>query len=332
MSSLVYVSDDEPGIERRGRGPFQYVRQTTGAEVRRRADLGRIDALAIPPAWADVWICSDPRGHLQATGRDSRGRKQYRYHAAYRRRRDRVKFDQLVPFGEVVGSIRSRVDEDLRRRTITQERVVAAVVSLLDQTYVRVGNPEYAKANRSYGLTTLRCPHVDVEGNTLRMRFAGKGGKRIDVACCDPRLARIVRRCQELPGQLLFQYLDGDEHPVPITSSDVNEYLREVSGIDATAKVFRTWAATTLAATELGIRPSPTTTREAAAAIRDALAPVAERLGNTVAVCRSSYVHPEVFHAFESGRLERMWAGRPARAARGLTAEERRVLRLLRSS
>ncbi len=197
---LSYVSDEEPGISRHGRKRFRYVRQTTGREVRDELELARIKSLAVPPAWTDVWICTDPAGHLQATGRDARGRKQYRYHASFRSRRERRKFDQLSAFGHALGKLRAQIDADLRSSQLGRKRLLAAVVSLLDLTYIRIGNAEYARDNRSFGLTTLRCSHLDLEGSKLRLRFPGKGGHRFDVECCDPRLARVVRRCQELPG------------------------------------------------------------------------------------------------------------------------------------
>ena len=325
---LRFISDDEPGIARRGVTRFHYVDEASGAPVSDPAVLERIRSIAVPPAWHDVWISADPEGHIQATGRDAKNRKQYRYHADFRRRRDRRKFHQLVPFGAALGSLRSSLDHDLRRATLGRERVVAAVVSLLERTYVRVGNESYAKSNKSYGLTTLRCTHADLDGSRLRLRFTGKGGKQVDVTCCDPRLARVVRRCQELPGQLLFQYLDGDE-PARVTSSDVNDYLRRVTGIDATAKTFRTWGGTLLAAQQLVDLDAPTSPRAAASAIKEALEPVSAQLGNTIAVCRASYVHPKVLSLFETGQLTSCWDAGPKRDAAGLHADERRLLHVL---
>ena len=328
-SRLAYVTDDEPGIARHGRTRFRYIRQATGREVRSDADLARIRALAVPPAWTDVWICADPGGHIQATGRDARGRKQYRYHAAFRSRRERRKFDQLPAFGRALGGLRKQIDDDLRSPQLSRERLLAAMVSLLDLTYVRIGNAEYARDNKSYGLTTLRCSHLDVEGSRLRLRFPGKGGRRFDVECCDPRLARVVRRCQELPGQRLFQYLDDEGAPTPITSTDVNDYLRGATDIDVTAKTFRTWGASLLAAEELVAIDPPNSARGAGAAINAALVAVADRLGNTVAVCRNSYVHPAVLSEFEQGTIHDRWFEGPKRAASGLTASERRLLAIL---
>ena len=330
MPALVHVSDDEPGIERHGRARFNYVRQTNRKPVRSGRDLERIKALAIPPAWTDVWICADPNGHIQATGRDARGRKQYRYHEAYRRRRERRKFDQLVPFGESLPELRAAVDRDLRRGQLGRERVLAAVVSLLELTYVRVGNEAYARDNHSYGLTTLKCSHVDVEGSQLNMHFRGKGGKWIDVSCCDARLARVVRRCQELPGQQLFQYEDDERAVAHITSTDVNDYLREIIGLDATAKTFRTWGATLMAAEHLAALDPPESEREATRAANEVLRDVAATLGNTLAVCRASYVHPVVLESFERGALHDAWHKGPARARNRVTASERRLLRVLR--
>jgi DNA topoisomerase-1 len=326
---IVHVSDDELGIARRGRTRFRYVRESTGAAVRSPETLDRIRALAVPPAWTDVWICSDPAGHLQATGRDARGRKQYRYHPAFRNRRERRKFDQLPTFGHGLSRLRRRVDADLRSADLGRARVLAAVVSLLDLTYVRVGNESYARDNRSFGLTTLRCSHLDLDGNRLRLRFPGKAGRRFHVTCCDARLARVARRCQELPGQLLFQYLDDDDRVTPITSTDVNEYLRTTTDHDATAKTFRTWGATLLAARILATLEPPSTDRAASIAVNDALQTVAGRLGNSVAVCRSSYVHPTVLCQFADGTLPVKWEAGPRRGASRLSADERKVLALL---
>ena len=329
MPALVHVSDDEPGIERIGRSRFQYVRQTNRKPVRSGQDLERIKTLAIPPAWTDVWICADPNGHIQATGRDARGRKQYRYHPAFRRRRERRKFDQLVPFGESLGNLRTALDRDLRHSQLGRERVLAAVVSLLELTYVRVGNEAYARENRSYGLTTLKCSHVDVEGSRLKMHFRGKGGKWLDVSCCDARLARVVRRCQELPGQQLFQYEDTDGALAHVTSTDVNDYLRAITGLDATAKTFRTWGATLMAAEHLANLDPPESQRKATLVANDVLRDVASQLGNTLAVCRASYVHPVVLESFERGTLQDSWHEGPTRARNRVTAPERKLLRVL---
>ena len=332
MPALVHVSDDEPGIERHGRSRFTYVRQTNRTPVRSGQDLERIKTLAIPPAWTDVWICADPSGHIQATGRDARGRKQYRYHAGFRSRREQAKFKSLAEFGAALGALRRQVDRDLGGNALTRERVLAAVVSLLDQTYVRVGNEGYARDNKTFGLTTLRCRHVDVQGQRLRLKFTGKGGKAFDVSCCDPRLARVIRRCQDLPGQLLFQYENGDGKPSAISSNDLNDYLRVATGLDATAKTFRTWGASVMAADALAALPAPASAREFGALVNEALRPVAEKLGNTVSVCRSSYVHPVVLQAFEAGTLADAWAAGPARAGGGLSADERKLLALLQGS
>ena len=329
MSSLVHVSDDEPGIARQGHSRFRYVRETSRKPVRNDRELARIRALAIPPAWTDVWICADPNGHIQATGRDARGRKQYRYHAADRRRRDRRKFDQLVPFGTSLGGLRVAIDRDLRRPQLDRQRVLAAIVSLLEQTYIRIGNEAYARENQSFGLTTLRSSHVDVDGTHLRLHFRGKGGKWTDVSCCDARLARVVRRCQELPGQHLFQYEDADGTVAHVTSTDVNDYLREITGLDATAKTFRTWGATLMAAELLAAVQPPASAQAATRVANDILRDVAAELGNTLAVCRASYVHPVVLDSFESGTLHTVWQEGPARSRKRVTAPERKLLRLL---
>ena len=325
---ISFVRDDAPGIRRHGRRRFRYV-DARGREVPAKVKA-RIDSLAIPPAWSDVWICPDPGGHIQATGRDARGRKQYRYHTAFRNRRERVKFRSLVPFGDALGDLRARIDTDLRSPSLSRERVVAAVAALLDQTYVRVGNEGYARTNKTFGLTTLRCRHVDVSGERVRFRFAGKGGKPVDVTCCDARLARVVRRCHELPGQLLFQYEDSDGTPSAVSSGDLNDYLRDATGLDATAKTFRTWGASLLAARRLAVVEAPSSAAEFGRVVNAELTPVAQVLGNTVAVCRSSYVHPTILDSFEKGTLGAAWLDGPSRGGKGLSADERRLLHLLR--
>ncbi len=332
VTALIHVSDDEPGIARRGRSRFRYVDLATQTEVRDPEVLDRIRALAIPPAWTNVWICSDPYGHIQATGRDARGRKQYRYHAVFRQKRERRKFSQLVPFGESLSGLRKAVDADLRRRSLERERVLAAVIGLLERTYVRVGNEAYARTNRSFGLTTLRCKHVDVEGSRLRLQFNAKGGKWMDVSCCDARLARVVRRCQELPGQALFQYIDESGEVARVSSTDVNEYIREVSGFDATAKTFRTWGATLMAAQLLSSVEPPASERATKAAINESIRSVADRLGNTPAVCKASYVHPVILSSFERGTLPELWTAGPTRARNHVSADERRLLHVLEAA
>lgn len=328
-NTISYVRDDQPGIARRGTKRFRYV-DASGREVT-QAERERIDALAIPPAWTHVWICPDPSGHIQATGRDARGRKQYRYHAAFRSRREKAKFRDLVPFGEALGKLRTRVDADLRQPQLSRERVVAAVLSLMEQTYVRVGNHGYARENKTYGLTTLRVHHVEVTGGHLHLNFVGKGGKAVEVTCCDARLARVVRRCQDLPGQHLFQYVNDDGEPSVVSSNDVNDYLRESTGLDATAKTFRTWGASLLGAQSLLAFDPPTSPTEFGRSVNEALKPVAQTLGNTVTVCRNSYVHPVVLTRFQDGSLAERWAAGPSRAASGLSADERRLLAVLRS-
>ena len=252
-AGLRYVNDDDPGISRVRRGrAFRYL-DSDGEPVSDPATLERIAALAIPPAWKDVWICPSPDGHIQATGRDARKRKQYRYHARWREVRDAGKYERTISFGQALPRLRRRVERDLRRRGLAREKVVATVVRLLDTTLLRVGNEEYARDNRTYGLTTLRDRHGRIRGGTLRLSFRGKGGKRHEVSLHDRRLARIVRRCQDLPGQRLFQYVNGDGQPQPIDSDDVNEYIRQAAGGDFSARDFRTWAGTCLLYTS----PSP---------------------------------------------------------------------------
>jgi DNA topoisomerase-1 len=300
-AGLRYVTDNEPGISRRraGRG-FVYL-QPGGRRVKDRATLDWIRSLAIPPAWTDVWICSSRRGHLQATGRDARGRKQYRYHPSWRAQRDTVKYDRMIAFGKALPRMRRRVSRDLRRTGLPRERVLAAVVRLLEKTGVRVGNEEYARDNKSFGLTTLRDRHATVGSKRIRFRFRSKGGKEGEVEVSDARLARIVGRCQDLPGQELFAYLDEEGEVRPIGSADVNDYIREISGHDFTAKDFRTWAATVMAARALARGESPADEAGAKRDVVRAVARVAEWLGNTPAVSRKSYVDPTVIDAYVEG-------------------------------
>ena len=330
-AGLRYSTDARPGIERRrqGRG-FRYV-DPDGKPIRDPAVLERIRALVIPPAWTDVWICVEADGHLQATGRDARGRKQYRYHSRFRTLRERAKFDRLIAFARVLPRIRRRVNRDLSGRRLSREKVLAAVVRLLELSLIRVGNDEYARLNRSFGLATMRDHHARVSGESVRFRFRGKSGRDHEVDVRDRRLAALVKRCQELPGQELFQYLDQDGEPVDVRSDDVNAYLREISGADVTTKDFRIWAATVLAFRALSGSEPPETE---AAVRRNVLAAVrvsAGRLGNTPAVARSSYVHPAVLTAYAEGELPTLRRS----GASGLTtttvdaAAENAVLRLL---
>ena len=329
VPALRYVDDLEPGLHRirRGRG-FEY-RDPRG-RAPGDAAVERIRRLAIPPAWDDVWICADADGHIQATGRDARGRKQYRYHADWRAFRDRVKFDKLVPFGTALPDIRRTVEADLRLAGLPRPKVIATVVRLLETTLVRVGNEEYARANRTFGLTTLRHHHVAVGTGEVSFRFKGKGGRTHEVVSTDARVGRIVSRCQELPGQRLFQYVDGDEVR-EVQSHDVNEYLRETSGIDVTAKDYRTWTATLHAASGLAHLDVPESEKERTAVVRSVVEETADALGNTPTVCRASYIHPLVFDAFADGALQERWAEPAPRAPARLVADERRLLAMLRA-
>ena len=330
--SLVRSSDDEPGIRRRGTKRFTYLDEVTGREVRGRAVVDRIQGLVIPPAWTDVWICREANGHIQATGRDARGRKQYRYHHEFRARREAEKFADLLPFGEALGPLRKQVRLDLRRPAWDGDRVLGLVLALLDTTLVRVGNEGYARENGSYGLTTLRNRHLKGSARRPTLRFVGKGGLEHEVPIEDPALARLVRRCHQLPGHRLFQWEDDDGILHPVRSDDVNGRLRELTGLDVTAKSFRTWGATTTAAAALAVVDPPGSEREAKRTIVEAVDEVAEALGNTRAVARSSYVAPVVLTAYESGQLQGWWAKGPSRAAGGLDADERRLLSVLRKA
>jgi DNA topoisomerase-1 len=327
------VSDEAPGIERlkSGKG-FRY--RQAGKTVRDAATLGRIRSLAIPPAWTKVWICPLENGHLQATGRDARGRKQYRYHPRWRSVRDETKYHRMIPFARALPKIRARVEADLALPGLPREKVLATVVQLLESTLIRVGNEEYARANGSYGLTTLRDHHVDVKGSKLRFEFRGKSGKRHTVEVGDRRLARIIEKMQSLPGHELFQYLDDEGATHSVGSEEVNEYLREVSGDEFTAKDFRTWAGTVLAALALkkvieerGERP--TTARLAKKDLVRAVELVSRALGNTPAVCKKCYVHPAVINGYVAGTLAE---GLARRVACDLGESEASVLALLERS
>jgi DNA topoisomerase I len=333
-AGLRYVTDTMPGIRRRraGRG-FTYI----GPDGDRITDDDRIAwirGLAIPPAWTDVWISPIRRGHLQATGRDARGRKQYRYHPRWREVRDGAKYGRLVDFARALPRIRRRTDRDLRRRGVPREKVLALVVRLLEATLIRVGNDEYARENRSYGLSTMRDRHVEIRGATLRFTFRGKGGKEHDIDVRDERLARIVRQVQELPGQTLFQYRDADGVRREVTSEDVNAYLREISGDDFTAKDFRTWAGTVAAAMALEEFTQIDDEAGRKRAIVRAIEAVAEQLGNTPTVCRACYVHPDVLDAYLDGSFVDALSRRARGAGRGahaLRAPEAAVLGLLQA-
>jgi DNA topoisomerase-1 len=300
LAGLQYVSETGPGIRRRraGRG-FCYL--NGHGPVRDLQTLARIRALAIPPAWTDTWICPAANGHIQAVGRDARGRKQYRYHARWREARDETKYTRMLAFAQALPRIRARVERDLRRRGLPRERVLATIVRLLETTLVRVGNEEYARANKSFGLTTLRDRHVDVRGAEVRFQFRGKSGKEHSVGVRDPRMARIVRQLQDLPGQEIFQYLDDDGARRGVDSGEVNAYLREISGDDFTAKDFRTWAGTVLCAVALAALREFKSAREAKRNITRAIEQVAARLGNTPTISRKCYVHPAVLEAYRAG-------------------------------
>ena len=303
-AGLSYVTDARPGIKRTGTpGKFRYL-DAAGRMVRDPAVLERIRTLVIPPAWTDVWICASANGHLQATGRDARGRKQYRYHPRWRTTRDANKFEQMKEFVHALPAIRKKVREHLKLPGLPREKILAAIVRLLETTLIRVGNEKYARENGSYGLTTMRNRHVRIRGQRLQFDFRGKSGQQHHIELSDARLAAIVRRCRELPGYELFQYIDEEGQPHILTSTDVNEYLSSISAGGAyTAKDFRTWAGTVLAALALQGREPPAVESHAKKSIADAVRAVAARLGNTPAICRKCYVHPGVIDAYRQGRL-----------------------------
>ena len=331
-ASLSYVSDAEPGIRRlrKGKG-FSY----SGPDGRAvdKTTLARVKAIVIPPAWTDVWISPDPDGHIQATGRDQRGRKQYRYHPRWTEERDGVKYSSLVAFAHRLPALRRQIDADLRRHGLPLQRVVASVVWLLDNTMIRIGNAAYARDNKSFGLTTLRDRHVEITGSNLRFAFKGKSGKEWRLKLADRRIAKVVRGAQDLPGQTLFQYLDEDGDRRPLCSEDVNRYIREALGAEFSSKHFRTWGGTIHAASLFAETELPESKAQQKRVINSIVDKVAERLGNTRAVCRRCYIHPLVLEAWAEGRLldEMAQASKHKRLISGLDEEETLVLRWLQA-
>lgn len=330
-AGLIYVCDDRPGIRRVGSAQrFRYV----GPDQRAISDditLARIKRLAIPPAWTEVWICQKHNGHLQATGRDARGRKQYRYHPHWRQVRDESKYNRMVDFAKALPKLRACIETDLKKAGLPKEKVLATVIKILETGLIRVGNDEYARTNKSFGLTTMQDRHVDVKGATIRFQFRGKSGKYHQIDIEDRRLAKIVAHCQAIPGQELFQYIGDDGRPHDITSTDVNEYLREITKSDFTAKDFRTWGGTVLAAVALQEFQRFETKKEAKKNLVRAIEAVAQRLGNTPSICKKCYVHPEIMNSYLDGTMIDTFQKRAAqmRALRGLRPEENAVLTFL---
>lgn len=292
---LRHSSDAEPGIGRKRTGRYWAYFDAEGKRIADRDEIDRLNAVGLPPAYANAWFCADSNGHLQATGIDARGRKQYRYHPQFRKKRDSAKFDRLLEFGKALPKLRRRVERDLKRRKLARETMLAAIVRLLDTEHIRIGNEQYAKANKSFGATTLRTRHLRRKGEALTMRFAGKHGIFHEMKVTDSNLKRICKRCQELPGQMLFQYINGDGEPKPITSGDVNAYIKQVSGGDFTAKHFRTWSASVIALEQMHRKA-----QDARITVKTVVEPVAEALGNTPAISRNSYVHPALLDAVKA--------------------------------
>jgi len=330
VAGLRYVNDLRlPGIRRVGRKKRVRYLDAHGRTIRDRAVLDRIRSLAIPPAWTDVWICPDEHGHLQATGRDGRGRKQYRYHPRWREVRDEVKYGRLIAFAQALPATRQRTDRDLAQPGLPREKVLAAVVQLLEKTLIRVGNEEYARQNGSVGLTTMKDGHAKVHGGRVRFEFRGKSGIGHAIDLDDRRLARIVKACRDLPGYELFQYVDSGGRRQAIDSADVNAYLREITGEDFTAKDFRTWAGTVLAAQALAEVAAFKSPREAKRNVLRAIESVAKRLGNTSAVCRKCYIHPAILDAYMDGATIQTIKARARRARGTLSGEEAAVVGMI---
>lgn len=333
-AGLRYVSDTKPGIRRERRGDTFVYFDPKGNEISDEKTLERIRKLAIPPAYTDVWISPHANGHIQATGRDARGRKQYRYHATWREVRDETKYERMMAFGRALPHIRERVDHDLSLPGLPREKVLATVVKLLETTLIRVGNDEYARSNKSYGLTTMRDKHVKIEGSEVRFSFTGKSGVQHEISVKDRKLAQIVKRSRDLPGYELFQYLDESGERRDVTSDDVNAYLQEITGEHFTAKDFRTWAGTVLATIALQEIGPYEKDSEAKKNVVAAVERVAERLGNTKSVCRKSYIHPQVIDAYLEGSLLETLIQRTEdeleESIQGLDAEETMVLAFLK--
>jgi DNA topoisomerase I len=332
-AGLRYVSDAMPGIRREKRGETFIYLDDKGREVIDPDERLRIKNLGIPPAWTDVWICASPRGHLQATGRDARGRKQYRYHARWNVVRDEAKYERVIAFGEALPEIRRRTEADLRKPGLPREKVLATLVRLLEDTLIRVGNDEYARDNDSFGLTTMQDEHARISGSAVRFSFRGKSGKEHTITLHDRRLARIVKQCRDIPGQRLFQYRDGEGEYHSVYSEDVNEYLRQITGQDFTAKDFRTWSGTVLAAQALRESEAFDSQAQAKRNVVQAIESVAGRLGNTRAICRKCYIHPAVLEAYMDGTMLDSLRQRAAQelqhSVADLTPEEAAVLALL---
>lgn len=330
IAGLRYVGDGTPGIRRRRAGSGFVYYSPDGSTVRDSQVLQRIRSLVIPPAWTEVWICQAPNGHLQAIGFDQKGRKQYRYHPLYRAVRDATKFTRLVAFGLTLPKIRAHVDEDLKLTGMPRNKVLATVVRLLETTCIRVGNEEYRKQNESFGLTTLRNKHVQIDGYSLRFRFKGKSGQVHDIELTDRKLAKIVRECQCIPGHELFQYMNGDHEPVRVSSEDVNDYLREITGEDFTAKDFRTWNGTREAAVVLESIGSAATQTASKKNIIEAVKQTAKRLGNRPSTCKKYYIHPAILDAYSDGTLfDMLRQAQPQAGPHGLAREEVAIMQLL---
>jgi DNA topoisomerase-1 len=333
-AGLRYVTDERPGITRERNGDGWNYRKPDGSLITNQQTIDRINAIVIPPAWTNVWICTDPRGHIQATGRDDRGRKQYRYHVRWRATRDETKFDRMVEFGEVLPRIREQVERDLAKPGLPREKVLATIVRLLETTLIRVGTEEYVKANKSYGLTTFRNRHAKVNGSTVHFAFRGKSGVKHAIDLQDRRMANIVKRMRDLPGYHLFQYVDEDGNLQEVDAEDVNDYLREIAGNRFSAKDFRTWAGTVMCAVMLRDCCGWESESEAKKHVVEAIKQVAASLGNTPAVCRKSYIHPAVIESYyEDPALNTVWdRTKEAMIAEhgSLNRDEAAVLELLR--
>ena len=321
---LRHSSDSEPGYTRKKQGRYWAYFDEAGKRVTDREEIERLNAIALPPAYTDAWFCKDANGHIQATGQDARGRKQYRYHLDYRARQDASKYDGCREFGEALPKLRARVEKDLKKRKLGRDTVLAAVIRLMDKEHIRVGNEQYAKENKSFGATTLRARHLRRVGDKLKMRFAGKHGIVHEMTITDSHLKRIVRKCQDLPGQMLFQYVNGDGNPRAVTSADVNDYIRDATGNDFTAKHFRTWGASVIFFDKL------LTKGEERMSLKTVLEPVAEALGNTPTMSRKSYVHPCLIDALQDDPDQPLHGMKRPRARRRLSSAETGFLKFLK--